>query len=86
VRLRLFAAREAEERRSTRYTVRGAGEATAVLQTSGLGAGAGSTPTNDDSWVELSGLQPDPWGRIWIDLSIEEGSYGYLSLIELVIE
>ncbi len=84
--LRLFAAREDAELRSTAYTVFGLGSATATLQTSGDGAGSAEVATNDDTVVTMSGLAPDPWGHLYIDVNIAEGGYGYLSLLELAVE
>ncbi|MEZ4407842.1 MAG: GDSL-type esterase/lipase family protein [Polyangiales bacterium] len=86
--LRLFGAREDPEVRVTRYTVRGAAAASTTLQTSGAGAGAGrdGATTNDGAIAALSGLRPDAWGRLFVDLSIERGAYGYLSLFELIVE
>jgi len=84
--LRIFAARESDERRVSTYVVHGTGTASASLQTSGAGAGAGSAPTNDDSVAELTGLQPDAWGHLFVDMQLAEGSYAYVSLVELVVE
>lgn len=83
--LRLFASRaEPAERRVTRYVVSGASTAEATLQTSGpeLGPTGGNTTTV----VTFAGLAPDPWGQLHLDVSIAEGSYAYLSLLELTIE
>ncbi len=82
--LRLFAAREEDERRVTTYTVTGATTAEAQLQTSGSGAGSGTS--NDDTVVELANLEPDAWGQLFIDLAVDEGSYAYLALLELSVE
>lgn len=84
--LRLFAARENLERRVTTFTVHGATTATADLQTSGSGAGHDGGPSNDDDVAQLSGLQPDAWGQLFVDVSIREGSYAYLSILELSVE
>ncbi len=82
--LRLFAAREDPERRITTYTITGATQHSVQLQTSGAGAGSGQT--NDDSVVELTGLAPDAWGQLFLDLEVAQGSYAYLALLELVVE
>lgn len=84
-RLRLFASRADAETRATRFTVQGATTRSDSVQTSGPGAGA-SGDGNDDDVVTFDGLQPDPWGHLVIDASIDSGSYGYLSLIELTAE
>ncbi len=80
--LRLFAARDDPERRVTRYTVYGVGEST-TLQTSGAGSGSGTT--NDDTVVEFTPVVPDPYGNLHVDVSVEEGPYAYLSLVELIV-
>lgn len=84
--LRLFAARDNSEYRVTRFTVTGAGSHSATLQTSGMGAGAAGATTNDDTVVQLTSVLPDAWGHLFIDVSIDAGTYAYLSLIELVVE
>jgi lysophospholipase L1-like esterase len=80
--LRLFASRDSEEHRSTRYSVDGQ---SLVLQTSGLGAGTNSTGNNDTVMV-FSDLAPDAWGALHLDVEIESGSYAYLSLMELEVQ
>jgi hypothetical protein len=84
--LRLFAARDDTEVRVTRYTVQGAHTASATLQTSGPGAGKGGKTTNDDDIVTFAGVRPDPWGHLFLDVSIEQGSYAYLSLLEISVD
>lgn len=84
--LRLFASRDDSERRVTRYTASGATSASGTLQTSGPGAGHEGGTGNDDDVVELTNLEPDPWGHLFVDVAIEEGSYAYLSLLELSVE
>lgn len=80
--LRLFGSRDDSERRVTRYTVNH--DASVDVQTSG--AGAGSANANDGTVIELTGLAPDAWGQLHLDLAITEGSYAYLSLLELIVE
>ncbi|MFH1462916.1 MAG: GDSL-type esterase/lipase family protein [Pseudomonadota bacterium] len=84
--LRLFAARDDAERRITRYTVSGATSSTAELQTSGAGAGSDGGQTNDHATATFAGVQPDPWGHVFLDVAQQEGSYAYLSLLELAVE
>lgn len=84
--LRLFAARDDPERRVTLYMLRGASEASATLQTSGAGAGSAGATTNDDTVVTFAGVQPDAWGNLFLDVSIAEGSYAYLALVELTVD
>jgi hypothetical protein len=84
--LRLFGARDDPERRVTTYQVWGAQVASAVLQTSGPGAGSNGLHTNDDDTAVLAGLRPDPWGHLFLDLQQTEGAYAYLSVLEVVVE
>ncbi|MCB9534251.1 MAG: hypothetical protein H6698_08105 [Myxococcales bacterium] len=84
--LRMFASREEAERRVTRYVVRGETSREVSVQTSGPGAGSDSEARNDDTLAELSGLRPDAWGNLFVDLQVEAGAFAYVSLIELVVE
>ena len=84
--LRLFAARDDAEVRITRYAVQGAASASATLQTSGPGAGHLGGTTNDDDLAEFAGVRPDAWGQLFLDVSIDQGTYGYLSALELRVE
>lgn len=68
----------------TRYTVYGASTATADLQTSGDGAGTGQG--NDDDVATFTGVRPDRWGQIFVDVAIAEGSYAYLGILALTLE
>lgn len=84
--LRFFAARQADERRVTRYRVLGAAESSVTLQTSGTGAGAAGATTNDDTVAELAALRPDAWGHLFVDVIRAEGSFAYLSALEVRVE
>lgn len=80
--LRLFASRADAERRVTTYVVTGSGPARAgALVTSGTGVGTAGG--NDGDLVVLSGLRPDAWGQLYLDVQRTEGAYAYLSLLEL---
>lgn len=81
--LRLFGARESAERRVTGYTVYGASMVELTLQTSGPGAGQGGRQINDQR-VALAQVQPDAWGNLFVDVRRLEGSYAYLSALELI--
>ncbi|MBU1430600.1 hypothetical protein KKF91_08605 [Myxococcota bacterium] len=81
--LRFFASRAHPERRVTEYHVTGAGVWSGALQTSGPGAGTAIADGNDDDVLALTDLQPDPWGQLFVDVIIAEGSYGYLSIVEI---
>ncbi len=83
--LRLFASREDATERVSRYRITGAEGTTVTLQTSGEGAGQGGLG-NDDDVAEASGLEPDPWGRLFVDTAPDVDEYAYLGLLELVVE
>ncbi len=85
-RLRLFASRASDETRATRYTVRGASTLSATLQTSGPGAGHDGGMGNDDDVVVMTGVRPDSWGHLFVDVAVEAGSYAYLSVLEMQVE
>jgi len=82
--LRLFASRADAERRVSRYVVHGAGVDQTTLVTSGSGSDGGDA--NVGTVAVLTGLVPDAWGRLHVDVQIAEGSYAYLSLLELEVE
>jgi len=84
--LRLFASRDSAEKRVTTYEVTGAETASASLQVSGPGAGAEGGNANDDDVAELSGLKPDAWGHLFVDVRLTEGTYAYLALLDLEVE
>jgi hypothetical protein len=83
--LRLFASRaSADEVRVTRFVVYG-GEAPreAWLTTTGPDVGAGGYDGNDGDLVVWTGLAPDAWGGLHLDVAKAQGAYAYLSLAEL---
>lgn len=85
--LRLFASRADAERRVTRYTARGDGPAREVtLLTSGADIGRDGYDGNDREVAVLTGLAPDAWGQLHVDVSRAEGRFAYLSLVELEAE
>jgi hypothetical protein len=84
--LGLFASRDHATTRATTYTVHGADTHSATLQTSGEGAGTEGATGNDDDVVRFSGLQPDPWGQLFVDVGLAGPDYAYLALLELVAE
>ncbi len=84
--LALFAARDDAERRVTRFVVTGADQVEGTLQTSGAGAGADGATTNDDTVLRLGGLRPDAQGHLFVDVQIAEGTYAYLSALELTAD
>ncbi|MEL6178753.1 MAG: hypothetical protein AAFS10_07360 [Myxococcota bacterium] len=86
--LRLFASRDDAELRITRFTAVGAGQPqSAVVQTSGVGAGQmDATTANNDDVAVLEALQADRWGHLFVDVEVVQGRYAYTSLIELHVQ
>ena len=86
--LKLFASRESNaEVRETRYVITGASVSSQTLVTTGAKTGAGGKyDGNNNKIVILQGLQPDKWGKLHIEIVVNKGSYGYLSLLELTVE
>jgi len=83
-RLRFFASRQAEDTRVTRYAVTGASTVQVELTVGGPGVGAEGG--NDASVAQLSGVAPDAWGRLHLDVTAVQGDYAYLALLEVVAE
>lgn len=84
--LRFFASRDwGDEVRVTRYEVRGADVRSVSLQTSGAGAGRSGT-ANDDTVAVLTGVLPDAWGQVFIDVQRETGTFAYISLMEIQVD
>jgi hypothetical protein len=85
--LKLFAGLTSSQVQTTGFTVYGASEeADASVQVSGPGAGADGGDVNDHVVVTFTGLRPDAWGHLFLNLSIDTGTNSYLSLFELDVE
>lgn len=86
--LRLFASRaDASEVRRTAFTVFGGGAPASIdLTTTGAGVGARGYDGNNAEVAVLTGLVPDPRGRLHLELDRAEGAFLYLNLLELEVE
>jgi lysophospholipase L1-like esterase len=86
--LRLFASRASpDERRVTRYVARGDGpQGEVTLLTTGPDIGRDGYDGNDGEVAVLTGLAPDAWGQLHLDVQKAEGQFAYLSLLELEAE
>mgnify|MGYP006064558545 CR=1 FL=1 len=83
--LELFGSRDwGSEDRHTRYAVTGASRQEVTLQTSGWGL-SGDYDGNTGTVATLTGLVPDDWGRLHIDVDIDSGTYAYLNLLRLTV-
>jgi lysophospholipase L1-like esterase len=83
--LRLFASRAStDEVRRTRYVLRGGGpDASTTLVTTGADVGSGGYDGNNSEVAVLTGLVPDAWGQLHVDVERDLGRFAYLSLLEL---
>lgn len=81
--LRLFGTRDTASVRRTTYTVSaGNGVFSATLQTSGADL-TSSTDGNDSTILSLGGLQTDASGQLALRVSVAEGGFGHLGILEL---
>ena len=82
--LRMFGTRETTDTRITRYTVfDAAGSQYVDLQTSGAGIGTGGYNGNNDTIVGLSDLVPTAAGELTLDVSVVQGGFAYLGVLEV---
>jgi lysophospholipase L1-like esterase len=85
--LTLLGSREHTQTRITEYRVRGAVGRTVTLQTSGTGIGAdGAFDGNDDQPVVITGVRPDAFGQVFIDLTLIAGEHAYLNALKLTAQ
>ncbi len=86
--MRFFGTRnETQVRRSTYTVTAGSGVFAGTLQTSGPGIGndGGNTYNgNNRSTVALGGIQAGPSGEVTLQLSVAEGGFAYLGILEIV--
>lgn len=81
---RFFGSRNTTTRRSTEYLVTGANSKAETLQTSGPNIGAdGIYDGNDDEIITVAGIRPDSFGQIFVDMTVVEGTFGYLNAMEI---
>jgi lysophospholipase L1-like esterase len=85
--LRFFGSRTASgETRITRYDVFGANTGSASLTTTGSNIGAdGAYDGNDDTIATVGGIRPDAFGQVFVDLTVEQGTFGYINGFELAV-
>lgn len=87
--LRLFASRATDaETRRTKYIITSAsGEVSQVLRTTGKDIGSdGSYDGNNNTIVTFDDQKPDAHGKLHIDISVDQGSFGYLALLEIIVK
>jgi lysophospholipase L1-like esterase len=81
---KLFGSRDSTETRITEYRITGANDQSALLTTSANNIGAnGVYDGNDDEVVVISGVRPDQFGQVFIDLTLKSGSFAYLNAMQV---
>ena len=81
-----FGSRENTATRRTEYAVYGADRRAAVLTTSGTDIGNnGAYDGNDDEIVVVSGVRPDAFGQVFIDMLSLEGGFAYLNAMKIIV-
>lgn len=81
---RFLGSRNTTEARVTEFKVYGANEGTINLQTSGTGIGSSGGNANDDELAVISGIRPDSFGQIFVDLTLLQGSQTHLNGMEMI--
>ena len=82
--LRMFASRMQTDTRVTRYTATAANGTFSVnLQTTGTDIGADGYDGNNNTIVQLAGLEADSNGEIELGVSNAVGSFGYIGIMEI---
>ncbi|GAB4545483.1 MAG: hypothetical protein Tsb0013_03410 [Phycisphaerales bacterium] len=82
--LAFFGSRNTSITRTTEFRVFGADESVAIHQTSGAGIGAdGVYSGNDDEIAIASGVTPDAYGQLWVDMTVLEGGFAYLNAMRV---
>lgn len=81
---RFFGSRRTTTTRATEYLVVGANQGVATLQTSGSNIGAdGAYDGNDDEIAVVSGILPNEFGEVFVDLTVAGGSFAYINAMEI---
>lgn len=81
-----FGSRENTATRRTEYAVYGTDRRTVTLTTSGTDIGSnGAYDGNDDEIVVVSGVTPDAFGQVFIDMLSLEGGFAYLNAMKIVV-
>lgn len=84
--LRFFGSRTTSATRVTDYRVFGANNATVSLQTSGVNIGADNQyDGNDDDVATVSGIRPDAFGQVFVDVVLTQGNFAYLNAMALIV-
>lgn len=83
---RFFGSRNTTQSRETEYRVTGANTDAGVLLTSGVNIGVdGAYDGNDDEIVSVTGIQPDEFGQVFVDITLKRGTFAYLNAMEVTV-
>ncbi|MEM8946458.1 MAG: GDSL-type esterase/lipase family protein [Planctomycetota bacterium] len=81
---RFFGSRNSFSTRITEYLVTGSNSAVATLRTSGWNIGSNGTyDGNDDEFAYVTGIRPDQYGQIFVDLTLVQGEFAYINAMEV---
>ncbi|MES2437790.1 MAG: GDSL-type esterase/lipase family protein [Verrucomicrobiota bacterium] len=81
---RFLGSRNTTETRVTEFAVYGANQKRVNQQTSGVGIGSTGNNANDDEITVVSGIRPDAFGQVFVDLTLVQGSNTHLNAMEIV--
>jgi lysophospholipase L1-like esterase len=80
---RFLGARNNAQVRITKYDVYGSNSGTANLTTSGSGIGSTGGDNNDNHVAVISGIRPDAFGQVWVDLTLVQGDFAYINAMQI---
>ncbi|WP_052573533.1 GDSL-type esterase/lipase family protein [Haloferula sp. BvORR071] len=80
---RFLGARNNTQTRTTKYDVYGSNSGTANLTTSGTAIGSTGADINDDEAAVISGIRPDAFGQVWVDLTLVQGDFAYINAMQI---
>lgn len=80
---RFLGARNNTQARTTKYDVYGSNSGTANLTTSGTGISSTGGDINDDEVAVISGIRPDAFGQVWVDLTLMQGDFAYINAMQI---
>ncbi|MEO0529574.1 MAG: GDSL-type esterase/lipase family protein [Planctomycetota bacterium] len=83
---KFFGSRNTTQARDTEYLVTGANAKAGILQTSGTNIGIdGAYDGNDDEFVTITGIRPDRFGQVFVDLTLRRGTFAYINAMEITV-
>ena len=80
---RFLGSRDTTESRVTEFKIYGQNQVTVNLKTSGTGIGSTGGNANNDELAVLSGVRPDAFGQVFVDLTLLQGSNTHLNAMKI---